>query len=143
MNKFIHTASAGLLALLVSLIAIPARAQLPSSQPATNPTPTPSPQPTIEAPASGNIIAKFRCSIADTGEGEVLLRANGYYTFNSQNGKYQTIERGYRFLSGSLRGQSIFRSKKDFYPIPTISETKAAYLIANDSSLKSCNGTTR
>lgn len=68
------------------------------------------------------------------------MRGNGYYTFNNNNGKYQLIGQGYRFVSGPLRGQSVVRYKQSIYPLATIDEAKASYLINNDSNIKSCSG---
>ncbi len=140
MPKLISIAAMSALTLLASLTALPTRSQLPGSSPkpsqTSEPSTTPSPQPS--AGVTGNVIDRIQCSVADIGAGEILVRGNGYYAFNGDNGKYQPIGQGYRFLSGPLRGQSMVRYKQGIYPIATSDEAKANYLIANDSSTKAC-----
>lgn len=155
MHKLVHAASAGCLTILASLFALPSRSQVPSPpsttspqpttspQSTTSPQPTTSPQATPDSPVGGNIIGKFSCGTKDTATGEIWLRANGYYTLNSENGKYQTIDRGYRFLSSSLRGQSMIRYKNGMYLIDSKDEAKAASIISNDSSPTNCTGVGR
>ena len=136
MNKSIATASAGLLSTLASIVNIPARSQLPSSQPqsTTSPQPTMSPSSTPSLPTGGNIIGKFQCGSKATATGEILLRANGYYTVKNDNGKYQPIGKGYRFLSSVLRGQSLVQYQKNMYLIDTKDESKASSVITNNSA---------
>ena len=134
--------SAGLLIILTGLISVPARSQIPgaSPTPSSSPTPgssptsspsqipssfpTPSPSPGATEPVGGNVITKFECSTRTSSSGEVLLRANGYYTQPDGTGKYQAIPQGYRFLTGSLREQSIVRAKKGFVLVATKDEAK-------------------
>lgn len=134
--------SAGLLVILTGLISVPARSQIPgaSPTPSSSPTPgssptsspsqipssfpTPSPSPGATEPVGGNVITKFECSTRTSSSGEVLLRANGYYTQPDGTGKYQAIPQGYRFLTGSLREQSIVRAKKGFVLVATKDEAK-------------------
>jgi hypothetical protein len=133
MNKPIFTASTSLLVILVAVL--PVRAQLPSSLPSsTSPQPTTSPSSTPSLPTGGNIISKLQCGSKATATGEISLRANGYYTVKDENGKYQAIGQGYRFLSGALRGQSVVQYKKNTYLIDSKDEAKASALVANDSS---------
>lgn len=148
MNKVMSPVSAGLLIILTGLISVPARSQIPgasptpsssptsspSSTPSSSPTsspsqipssfPTPSPSPGATEPVGGNVITKFECSTRTSSSGEVLLRANGYYTQPDGTGKYQAIPQGYRFLTGSLREQSIVRAKKGFALVATKDEAK-------------------
>lgn len=146
MRKSISIAAISSLTLLASLTALPTRSQLPSSSPKPTETPqtstTPSPQtstaPSPPSAATGNVLDRIQCSVADIGAGEILVRGNGYYAFNGENGKYQPIGQGYRFLSGPLRGQSMVRYQQGIYPIATSDEGKANYLINNDSSTKAC-----
>jgi hypothetical protein len=128
MNKPIFTASTSLLMILAA--AIPVRSQLPSSSPSS----TMSPSPTPSTPSNGNIINRLQCGSRATATGEIALRGNGYYTAKDENGKYQTIAQGYRFLSGALRGQSVVQYKKNTYLIDSKDEAKASALVANDSS---------
>jgi hypothetical protein len=122
MHRVIYPLTAGLLTILTtSLTTIPARAQI--STPST--------------PGSSGIVARFQCSVPNIGGGEIALRGNGYYKFQEENGKYETISGGYRFLSSSLRGQSAIRYKKDIYMFPTSDEVKAIYLI-NSDEIKPC-----
>jgi hypothetical protein len=141
MNKSISTASAGLLTILASLVTVSARSQLPSSQP----QPTTSPQSTPSLPTGSNIIGKFQCGSKATATGEISLRANGYYTAKDENGKYQAIDQGYRFLSSALRGQSLIKYRKNMYLIDTKDEAKASAVIANNSSTEtlSCSSINR
>lgn len=154
MNKVISPVSTGLLIILTGLISVPARSQIPgasptpsssptpgsfptsspsptpSSSPTSSPSqipssfPTPSPSPGATEPVGGNVITKFECSTRTSSSGEVLLRANGYYTQPDGTGKYQAIPQGYRFLTGSLREQSIVRAKKGFVLVATKDEAK-------------------
>ena len=142
MNKVMSPVSAGLLIILTGLISVPARSQIPgaSPTPSSSPTPgssptsspsqipssfpTPSPSPGATEPVGGNVITKFECSTRTSSSGEVLLRANGYYTQPDGTGKYQAIPQGYRFLTGSLREQSIVRAKKGFVLVATKDEAK-------------------
>lgn len=142
MNKVMSPVSAGLLVILTGLISVPARSQIPgaSPTPSSSPTPgssptsspsqipssfpTPSPSPGATEPVGGNVITKFECSTRTSSSGEVLLRANGYYTQPDGTGKYQAIPQGYRFLTGSLREQSIVRAKKGFVLVATKDEAK-------------------
>jgi hypothetical protein len=128
MNKPLFTASTSLLMILAA--AIPVRSQLPSSSPSS----TMSPSPTPSTPSSGNIINKLQCGNRANATGEIALRGNGYYTAKDENGKYQTISQGYRFLSGALRGQSVVQYKKNTYLIDSKDEAKASALVANDRS---------
>jgi hypothetical protein len=130
MHKSIFSISASLLTVLASLATISARSQLPSSSPQS----TTSPQATPSLPTGSNIIGKVQCGSKATATGEISLRANGYYTAKDENGKYQATKQGYRFLSGSLRGQSMVQYRKNIYLIDTKDETKASAVIANNSS---------
>ncbi len=122
MHRVIYPLTAGLLTILTtSLTTIPTRAQI--SPPST--------------PGSSGIVDRFQCNIPSIGGGEISLRGNGYYNFKQENGKYENIAGGYRFLSSSLRGQSAIRYKKDIYIFPTSDEAKAIYLI-NNNEINSC-----
>lgn len=134
MNK-IFVISTSFLAILATAIAVPVRSQLPSASPqsTTSPQPTTSPSTTPSLPSGGNIISKLQCGSKANATGEIALRANGYYTANDENGKYQAIGQGYRFLSGALRGQSVVQYKKNSYLIDSKDETKASALISNYS----------
>jgi hypothetical protein len=150
MNRPIFVTSTSFLAILAIAIAIPVRSQLPSASPQSTMSPQPtispspqstmSPQPTISPsvtpslPSGGNIISKLQCGSKATATGEISLRANGYYTAKDENGKYQAINQGYRFLSGSLRGQSMVQYKRNTYLIDSKDEPKASALIANNSA---------
>jgi hypothetical protein len=134
MNQPLSIASASLLAILATTIAVPGRSQLPSPSPQStaSPQPTTSPQ-AAPIPVGSNVIGKLQCGSKATATGEISLRANGYYTAKDENGKYQAIDRGYRFLSGSLRGQSMVQYKKNIYLIDSKDEAKASVSIANNS----------
>jgi hypothetical protein len=130
MNKSISIASASLLTIFASLVTVSARSQLPSS----SPQPTTSPQATPSLPTGSNIIGKFQCGSKATATAEISLRANGYYTVKDENGKYQAIDQGYRFLSSGLRGQSLIKYRKNMYLIDSKDEARASAVIANNSS---------
>ncbi len=142
MNQPILLVSASLLAIFATSIAIPVRSQLPSASPqsTTSPQSTSSPQPTTSPkvtpslPTGSNIIGKLQCGSKATATGEISLRANGYYTAKDENGKYQAIDGGYRFLSGALRGQSMVRYRRNTYLVDSKDEAKASALIANNST---------
>ncbi len=137
MNKLI-AASATFFTTIASAISVPLSAQTPTPQPSASPSATPS------LPVGGNIIGKFQCG-GRNGTGEILLRANGYYTAKDENGKYQVTDRGYRFLSSSLRGQSIVKYNKNLYMVDTKDETKSAQVLATDTTAQTmtCAGSNR
>jgi hypothetical protein len=142
MNKFIYSASTCLV-IFTNLIAFPAGSQLPTSpKPVTNApsgTNAPSPKPEVITPAGNNILTKFECRNRTSSTGEILLRANGYYTAQSESGKYQVSDRGYQFLSGALRDRTIVRSKQSSYLIGTNDRTKASSISEIENAL-SCTG---
>jgi hypothetical protein len=150
MNKFIYPVSAGLLTILASLVAVPAQSQIsiPSPTPSSSPIPSSSPTPGSSStpssssapestvPTGSNVITKFECSKGDSSpqkgnnssSQEVVLRANGYYTLSEGTGKYQKIDRGYRFLTGSFREQSIVQARKGYALVATKDEAKSMSL---------------
>jgi hypothetical protein len=134
MNRTLLITSTSFLAIFAGSIAVPVRSQLPSASPSTtSPQPTTSPSSTPSLPSGSNIIGKLQCGSKANSTGEIALRANGYYTAKDENGKYQPIGQGYRFLSGSLRGQSVIQYKKNTYLIDSKDEIKASALISNNS----------
>jgi hypothetical protein len=157
MNKIIYPISTGLLIILASLISVPAQSQIPGASPTPSSSPTPSPSPTTGSsgssgsssttpsssstpdpnmPTGSHVITKFECVKRNSNSSpeEVLIRANGYYTLPEGTGKYQKIDQGYRFLSGSFREQSIVRGRKGFVLVATKDETKSMSTSVSDGA---------
>ncbi len=149
MNKIIHPISTGLIIILASLISIPAQSQIPGASPTPSSSPTPSPSPTTGSysttpsssstpdpnmPTGSHVVTKFECVKRNSSPEEVLIRANGYYTLPEGTGKYQKIDQGYRFLSGSFREQSIVRGRKGFVLVATKDETKSMSTSVSDGA---------
>ena len=108
----------------------PSSTSSPSSGTSSSPSSGSSSSPSsgTSAPVGGNLITKFQCATRNSDLGEILIRANGYYTLSTGTGKYQAIPQGYRFLTGSLREQSIVKSKKGFILVSIKDEAKNASL---------------
>jgi hypothetical protein len=134
----------------------PKSSQTPSPSSTSSPSSIPSPSSGTSSPSSGassspssgtsvpvggNLITKFQCATRKSDLGEILIRANGYYTLSTGTGKYQAIPQGYRFLTGSLREQSIIKSKKGFILVSSKDEAKNTSLSMVDE-LASCDGGT-
>jgi hypothetical protein len=113
----------------------------PSSGTSSPSSGTSSPSSGTSAPVGGNLITKFQCATRNSDLGEILIRANGYYTLPTGTGKYQAIPQGYRFLTGSLREQSIVKSRKGFALVSSKDEAKNPSLSMVDE-LASCDGGT-
>jgi hypothetical protein len=152
MNNIIHpVVSTGLLIILASLISVPAQSQIPGASPtpssspttgssgAYSTTPSSSSSPDPNMPTGSHVITKFECVKRNSSPEEVLIRANGYYTLPEGTGKYQKIDQGYRFLSGSFREQSIVRGRKGFVLVATKDETKSMSTSVSDGA-PVCNG---
>jgi hypothetical protein len=130
MNRIIHVCTTTLLLTFATVMVANNRS---SADP--NPAPTPSPTPGIVAPQGKDLIAKFECRSRGPSTGEILLRANGKYTVQQKKGNYYPTRRGYRFITGSLKGQSIVRQKGNIYLVSTQNEARAAELAAADGAL--------
>lgn len=96
---------------------------------------TPANNPGITTPQGKSIVAKYECRSRGVNTGPILLRANRNYEVKQQPGKYQKSPLGYRFLTGTLKGQSIVIQNNNIYLVNTKSEAKAAEAAAVDGAL--------
>jgi hypothetical protein len=125
MHKVIYPLTAGALAIFASLIYIPSSRSLSLHQ--------------LGTAIGSNRVGMFKCTDTPKGTLEIMLRANGYYTLNDQHGKYQAFDRGYRFLTGELRDQSMVITKKfTYYLADTKEEKKIIYFNENNDSGTTC-----
>lgn len=133
MNRIVKFCAATLLLAVAPVVApIPSSAEL-------KPTGIRSQNQGIVAPQGKEIVARYECRSRGPSTGEIVLRANGKYNVKNRQGKYQPSRRGYRFLTGALKGQSIVRQEGNIYLVSTKDEARAAELAAADGALL-CTG---
>ena len=89
----------------------------------------------IVAPKGKDLVAKFECRSRGPSTGEISLQANGRYNAEQRTGKYFPSPVGYRFLTGSRKGQSIVRQQGNIYLVSTRDEARAAELATFDAAL--------
>jgi hypothetical protein len=130
MNRIIHVFTTTLLLTAANLMVAITRSPADTHQHVT-----PNQPQGIVAPKGRDLVAKFECRSRGPSTGEISLQANSRYNAKQQTGKYFPSPVGYRFLTGSLRGQSIVRQQGNIYLVSTRSEAKAAELATFDAAL--------